>query len=123
MQYYRQKHTISIVRRIGKLIYQCIDILADNYSVSHKDEYKKALSERVSFAEYCYKKLPPAINDWVENILILLKKTKGIDTPDFAICSLLYFVHDSLKLTYPNIIKLAPWKHKENKRTKLLLPH
>jgi len=113
---YVQEHITELNQDTIYEIYQCIDILADNYGVSHKDEYKKALSERVYFTEYCYKKLPPAINDWVENILILLKKTKGIDTPDFAICSLLYFVHDSLKLTYPNIIKLAPWKHKENKR-------
>ena len=73
---------------------RCIDRLAGEYEVSHANELSKPLSERVYFAEYCYEKLPPAINQWVEELLVLLKKAKAQATPflPFTACCTLCMI-------------------------------
>lgn len=97
-------------------VYRCVDRLADAYQAAYGNQKHifSAPSQSIYFEEYCYGKLPPALNAWVEELSAALQKgKKGVDEAfarKFSINALLYFFHDMQKEKRPNILGDKPWK-------------
>lgn len=97
-------------------VYRCVDRLADEYQEKYKDQKHifSAPSQTVFFHDYCYGRLPPALNAWVEELSAVLQKgKKGYDEEyarKFAVTALLYFFHDMQKEKWPNILADKLWQ-------------
>ena len=76
-------------------VYRCVDRLADEYQEQYGNQKHifSAPSQTVFFNDYCYGKLTPALNAWVEEL-----------------SALLYFFHDIQKEKWPNILVDKLWQ-------------
>ena len=97
-------------------VYRCVDQLADEYQENYgnqKHEFS-APSNTVFFNDYCYGRLTPALNGWVEALSAALQRGKrGYDETyarKFAITALLYFFHDMQKERWPSILADKLWQ-------------
>ena len=98
-------------------LYRTVDRLAAEYETSDMKNRKNDFGYQAPlsfFNDFCYGKLPPKINQWVDelsNIMLSKKIVNGIDLDyarSFAVRALLYLFHDSQTEKYPGILR-----HKE----------
>ena len=97
-------------------VYRCVDRLADEYQEQYGNQKHifSAPSQTVFFHDYCYGKLTPALNAWVEELSAALQRgKKGYDEEfarKFTVTALLYFFHDMQKEKWPNILADKLWQ-------------
>jgi len=95
-------------------LYRTVDRLAAQYVGSEMETRKTDLGYPAplsSFNDFCYGKLPPKINVWVNElseVMLSKKVVKGITIDyarSFAVKALLYLFHDSQEASHPAILK------------------
>ena len=101
-------------------LYRMVDRLAAEYQALDPENQTNPLGIRPpfgGFGAFCYGKLPPVINRWIEEIsesIFSKQVVKDIDRSyarSFALTAFLYLFHDSQKSAYPAILKREElWK-------------
>ena len=111
-----REHIGELTKEDVWAVYRCVDRLADEYRAQYGNQKHifSAPSQTVFFHDYCYGKLTPALNAWVEELSTALQRgKKGYDEEfarKFTVTALLYFFHDMQKEKWPNILADKLWQ-------------
>lgn len=111
-----REHMGELTRDDIWAVYRCVDQLADEYQEQYGNQKHifSAPSQTVFFHDYCYGRLTPELNAWVEELSAALQKgKKGYEelyARKFAVTALLYFFHDMQKEKWPDILHSRPWE-------------